>query len=51
IQATAGARGTTITDAALLQKCEDAVKRSRFTTSETAPETQKGTLTFVFKVN
>jgi hypothetical protein len=26
IQATAGARGTTITDAALLQKCEDAVK-------------------------
>jgi hypothetical protein len=51
IQATAGARGTTITDAALLQKCEDAVKRSRFNTSETAPENQKGTLTFVFKVN
>ncbi|RFZ95198.1 energy transducer TonB [Mucilaginibacter conchicola] len=51
VQATAGGRGTTITDAALLQKCEDAVKRSRFNQSETAPETQKGTLTFVFKVN
>ncbi|GGH16038.1 energy transducer TonB [Mucilaginibacter phyllosphaerae] len=51
IQATAGGRGTTITDAGLLQKCEDAVKRSRFNTSDTAPESQKGTLTFVFKVN
>lgn len=51
IQATAGARGTTITDAALLQKCEDAVKRSRFNASETAPDNQKGTMTFLFKVN
>jgi cytoskeletal protein RodZ len=51
IQATAGARGTTISDAGLLQACEDAVRKSRFNASDTAPENQKGTMTFVFKVN
>jgi outer membrane biosynthesis protein TonB len=51
IQATAGARGTTISDAGLLQACEDAVRKSRFNSSDTAPDTQKGTMTFVFKVN
>lgn len=51
ISAVAGARGTTISDASLLQACEDAVRKSRFNASDTAPDTQKGTLTFVFKVN
>ena len=51
IQATAGARGTTISDAGLLQACEDAVRKSRFNASDTAPDNQKGTMTFVFKVN
>jgi hypothetical protein len=51
VYANAGARGTTITDAALLQKCEDALLNSRFNASETAPDAQPGTMTFVFKVN
>jgi len=51
IEATAGARGTTISDARLLQKCEDAVRNSRVSPLETAPMTQEGQVTFVFKVN
>ncbi|RFZ82140.1 energy transducer TonB [Mucilaginibacter terrenus] len=51
IYANAGARGTTITDPDLLQKCEAALLNSRFTASETAPEAQSGQMTFVFKVN
>ncbi|MES2808504.1 MAG: energy transducer TonB [Bacteroidota bacterium] len=49
IYARAGARGTTIVDAALLQKCEDAVKNSRLTAADT--ELQSGNVVFVFKVN
>jgi outer membrane biosynthesis protein TonB len=51
VYARAGARGTTITDAALLQKCEDAVKNSKLNALDSAPDTQQGTVVFVFKVN
>jgi hypothetical protein len=51
IYARAGAKGTTITDYNLLQKCEDAVKNSRLNSSDTAPDTQIGVVVFVFKVN
>ncbi|GAB2983297.1 hypothetical protein GCM10027049_20460 [Mucilaginibacter puniceus] len=51
IYARAGARGTTISDSRLLQKCEDAVMRSRVSPLESAPETQMGQVVFVFKVN
>jgi hypothetical protein len=51
IYARAGARGTTITDPNLLQKCEDAVKNSRLNALDSAPDTQIGTVVFVFKVN
>ncbi|WP_345950967.1 energy transducer TonB [Mucilaginibacter sp. PAMB04274] len=45
-----GARGTTITDQALIEKCEDAVKRSRLNSLDSAPEMQQGTVVFVFRV-
>ncbi|AMR31918.1 hypothetical protein A0256_11025 [Mucilaginibacter sp. PAMC 26640] len=51
IYANAGAPGTTIVDSELLQKCEDALKNARFNSSDTAPDSQPGTMTFVFKVN
>lgn len=51
IYAQAGAKGTTIADSDLLQKCEDAVKRSKVNPLESAPDTQIGTVVFVFKVN
>jgi len=49
--ARAGARGTTISDAGLLQKCEDAVKNSKLNPLDNAPDQQQGTVVFVFKVN
>lgn len=45
-----GARGTTITDQDLIDKCEEAVKRSRLNSLENAPDMQQGTVIFVFKV-
>lgn len=51
VYASAGAKGTTITDAALLQKCEDAVRNSKLNSSENAPDNQVGKVVFVFKVN
>ncbi|MGF7039999.1 energy transducer TonB [Mucilaginibacter lappiensis] len=51
VYARAGARGTTISDAALLQKCEDAVLNSKLNALDSAPDTQVGTVVFVFKVN
>jgi outer membrane biosynthesis protein TonB len=51
IYARAGARGTTIVNSALLQKCEDAVKNSRLNPLESAPDPQVGTVVFVFKVD
>lgn len=50
VYAKAGARGTTITDPGLLDKCEDAVRNSRLNALETAQDQQIGTVTFVFKV-
>nr|WP_294794770.1 energy transducer TonB [uncultured Mucilaginibacter sp.] len=49
VEATAGARGTTIVDPALLKKCEDAVRSSRLNALENAPGLQEGTVTFMFK--
>ncbi|PJJ84584.1 outer membrane biosynthesis protein TonB [Mucilaginibacter auburnensis] len=45
----AGARGTTITDPSLLDKCEDAVRNSSLNALENAPDQQSGTVTFMFK--
>ncbi|MGY3213010.1 energy transducer TonB [Mucilaginibacter sp. HD30] len=49
VYARAGARGTTITDAALLDKCEDAVRDAHLNALENAQEQQLGTVTFMFK--
>lgn len=51
VYARAGARGTTITDSNLLQKCEDAVKSSKLNPLDSAPDPQIGTVVFVFKVD
>ena len=51
VYARAGGRGTTITDANLLQKCEDAVLNSKLNSLENAPDLQVGNVVFVFKVN
>ena len=48
--AKAGARGTTLTDANLWDKCETAALGSRFNTLESAPEVQIGTIVFNFRV-
>ena len=50
ISAKAGARGTTLSDANLWDKCENAALGSRFNTLDKAPETQIGYITFNFKV-
>ncbi|RKR85405.1 TonB family protein [Mucilaginibacter gracilis] len=45
-------RGTTVAgDNTLLQKCVQAVYGAKVNASELAPDTQTGTVTFVFKVN
>ncbi|WP_158990213.1 energy transducer TonB [Mucilaginibacter sp. L196] len=44
-------RGTTMTDYDLIQKCENAVRSAKINAVETAPDTQQGTVVFVFKVN
>jgi len=49
-RAKAGARGTTLSDADLWQKCEDAALGSKFNTLASAPEVQIGTIVFNFKV-
>ena len=49
IYAKAG-RGTTIADYSLIQKCENAVKNAKINPLESAPDTQEGTVVFVFKV-
>jgi outer membrane biosynthesis protein TonB len=49
-RAKAGARGTTLSDANLWEKCEAAAEGSRFNTLESAPETQIGYIVFNFKV-
>lgn len=49
--ASAGAKGTTITDANLLQRCEDAVRNSKLNPSPNAADNQVGKVVFVFKLN
>ncbi len=48
--AKAGAQGTTITDAALRTKCEQAALKAKFTPNPSAPEIQRGTITFRFSL-
>ena len=50
ISAKAGARGTTLTDPLLWDKCEVAALGSRFNTLASAPDTQIGSIVFNFKV-
>ena len=50
ISAKAGARGTTLTDPLLWDKCEAAALGSRFNTLASAPDTQIGSIVFNFKV-
>lgn len=50
IYAKAGARGTTLTDPTLLDRCENAVRSARLNPLETAPDPQMGSVVFVFKV-
>ena len=50
ISATAGAKGTTISDNGLLQKCQNACLNAKLNALETAQDTQIGYVTFVFKL-
>ncbi len=48
MRVTAGARGTTTTDATLHRLAEEAAKNARFNRSPSAPEEQTGTITYIF---
>jgi len=48
VRATAGARGSTTTDAALFRLAEDAARRARFDVKLDAAEEQVGTITYFF---
>jgi hypothetical protein len=50
IYARAGAKGTTLSDLKLWQKCERAVLGARLNQLESAPEVQQGVVVFNFKV-
>ena len=50
IDAQAGADGTTITDKSLWAAARNAAMETRFNRSASAPGAQKGTITFIFKV-
>lgn len=50
VSATAGAKGTTITDYSLFTACENKAKTAKFNASENAPDVQVGYMTFIFKV-
>jgi hypothetical protein len=50
ISATAGAKGTTITDYDLFNRCEKAALNAKLNASPSSPDTQVGYVTFVFKV-
>lgn len=50
VYARAGARGTTISDANLLEKCENAVRSAKLNSLDSAPDVQIGTVVFVFQV-
>lgn len=42
-------RGTTVDNAAVIQKCEDAARRAHITSSEAAPDQQRAKIVFRFK--
>jgi outer membrane biosynthesis protein TonB len=46
----AGANGTTLQNEAIWRKCEEAARNARFSANENSPEEQRGTLTFIFKL-
>lgn len=48
ISATAGVRGSTLSNTAILKKCEEAALKARFSPSDR--EEQTGTITFIFKL-
>ena len=48
-RAVAGARGTTIDNRSLWKNCETAARNSKFSPLATAPQEQKGTITYKFK--
>lgn len=50
LQASVG-KGTKTFDNDLINRCIEAVKRARVTPSDNAPESQKGKVTFMFKMN
>jgi len=50
ISASAGAKGTTITDYRLFTSCENKAKTAKFNPSPNAPDVQVGYMTFVFKI-
>ncbi|HEY9004111.1 MAG TPA: energy transducer TonB [Mucilaginibacter sp.] len=50
ISATAGAKGTTIVDYDLFNKCKQAALNAKFNPSDNAPDVQVGYITFTFKV-
>lgn len=50
INAKAGAIGTTVTDKKLWEAAEKAASEAKFNISETAPATQKGTITYIFQL-
>lgn len=48
VKATPGVRGTTTTSAKLWQKAKEAAMKAKFTANAGAPETQTGSITYVF---
>lgn len=50
LRAQAGHRGTTIQNEALWEKCKAAALNARFSAVEDGPEEQRGTITFLFKL-
>lgn len=51
LRARAGVRGSTITNANIIRKAEDAALKAQFNASSDAPEEQIGTISFIFKLN
>jgi len=50
VSATAGAKGTTIVDYDLFNKCKEAALNAKFNPSDNAPDLQVGYITFTFRV-
>lgn len=49
IKATAGARGTTVSDLNLFKRAEEAAKNAKFNQDQNAPERQIGSITYIFQ--